>query len=56
MLNLSSLRVACSNCNLRSRACLRTFPEGSRERVEDLVSTRRRVKRGEALFRAWATA
>ena len=52
MINLSALRVACSNCNLRE-ACLptgRTLKEI--ERLEDLVATRRRIKRGEALFRA----
>lgn len=51
MLNLSSLRVACSNCNLRE-SCLPTgLSLKEVERVEDLVSTRKRVKRGEALFR-----
>lgn len=50
MLNLSSLRVACSNCNLRE-SCLPTgLSLKEVERVEDLVSTRKRVKRGEALF------
>ena len=50
MINLSALRVACSNCNLRE-ACMptgRTLKEI--ERLEDLVATRRRIKRGEALF------
>ena len=52
MINFSSLRVACSNCNLRE-ACLPTgLTLKEIERLEDLVTTRRRVKRGDALFRA----
>lgn len=52
MINLSALRVACSNCNLRE-ACLPTgLTIKEVERLEDLVATRRRIKRGEALFRA----
>jgi len=51
-LNMSTLRVACSNCNLRE-LCL---PVGLNlkeiERLEELVSTRKRVRRGEALYRA----
>ncbi len=49
-MNLSSLRVACSNCNLRE-SCL---PQGlslkELERLEDLVETRRRIRRGETLY------
>ena len=52
MINFSSLRVACSNCNLRE-ACLPTgLTLKEIERLEDLVTNRRRVKRGDALFRA----
>ena len=52
VINLSTLRVACSNCNLRE-ACLPTgLTLKEIERLEDLVSTRRRIKRGDALFRA----
>ena len=52
MINLSALRVACSNCNLRE-ACLPTgLTLKEIERLEDLVAARRRIKRGDALFRA----
>lgn len=51
-INMATLRVACSNCNLRE-LCL---PVGLNlkeiEQLEDIVSTRRRIKRGEALYRA----
>jgi CRP/FNR family transcriptional regulator len=50
--SLSHLKVACSTCNLRE-LCL---PVGMSlediDKVEALVATRRRVKRGETLFRA----
>lgn len=51
-INMATLRVACSNCNLRE-LCL---PVGLNlkeiEQLEEIVSTRRRVKRGDALYRA----
>lgn len=51
-INMATLRVACSNCNLRE-LCL---PVGLKlkeiEQLEEIVSTRRRVKRGDALYRA----
>ena len=51
-INMATLRVACSNCNLRE-LCL---PVGLNlkeiEQLEEIESTRRRVKRGDALYRA----
>ncbi|MFO0272967.1 MAG: cyclic nucleotide-binding domain-containing protein, partial [Betaproteobacteria bacterium] len=50
--SLAHLKVACSNCNLRE-LCLPlglTLPDI--EKLEELVATRRKVKRGESLFRA----
>lgn len=51
-INMATLRVACSNCNLRE-LCL---PVGLNlkeiEQLEDIVSSRRRIKRGDALYRA----
>ena len=50
--SIANLRVACSTCNLRE-LCL---PVGMSlkevERLDELVSTRKRVKRGDSLFRA----
>lgn len=47
------LRSTCSNCNLRE-SCLPTgLPLKEIERLEELVTgNRRRIKRGESLFRA----
>ena len=51
-INMATLRVACSNCNLRE-LCL---PVGLNlkeiEQLEEIVSTRRRVKRGDEIGRA----
>jgi CRP/FNR family transcriptional regulator len=51
-LPLSVIKSACSNCNLRE-LCLPFGLSGQElERLDDLVSTRRRLKRGEHLYRA----
>ena len=51
-LNLAHLRVACSNCNLRE-LCLPLGLSGAEmAKVEQLVATRRKIRRGDALFRA----
>lgn len=49
---MSSLRVACSNCNLRELCLPLGLSLKEIERLEELVATRKRVKRGDALFRA----
>jgi len=49
---VSHLKVACSNCNLRELCLPIGLSLNDIERVEDLVATRKRVKRGESLFRA----
>lgn len=51
-LNMSTLRVACSNCNLRELCLPLGLNLKEIEKLEELVSTRRRVRRGEALYRA----
>ncbi len=49
---LASLRVACSNCNLRE-LCLPVGLSGTElGQVEQIVATRRKIRRGEPLFRA----
>ena len=50
--NLQTIKVACSNCNLRE-LCL-PFGLSTEElaRLDDMVSTRRRIKRGDHLYRA----
>ncbi|HEX7155891.1 MAG TPA: fumarate/nitrate reduction transcriptional regulator Fnr [Burkholderiaceae bacterium] len=51
-LNINSLRVACSNCNLRELCLPLGLSPEDMARVEQLVATRRKVRRGDALFRS----
>lgn len=51
-ISVSGLRVACSTCNLRELCLPLGLSLKDIERLEELVATRKRVKRGEALFRA----
>jgi CRP/FNR family transcriptional regulator, anaerobic regulatory protein len=50
--SVSQLKVACSNCNLRELCLPIGLAMPDIEKLGELVSTRRRIKRGEALFRA----
>jgi CRP/FNR family transcriptional regulator, anaerobic regulatory protein len=47
----AALKVACSNCNLRELCLPVGFSDRELERLDTLVTTRRTVRRGEALFR-----
>ncbi|HRE18789.1 MAG TPA: fumarate/nitrate reduction transcriptional regulator Fnr [Rhodocyclaceae bacterium] len=49
---LSVIKTACSNCNLRELCLPLGLNDGEMERLDELVTNRRRVKRGEALYRA----
>ena len=49
---LSVIKTACSDCNLHELCLPIGLSHSEIERVDDLVSTRRRVKRGEHLYRA----
>lgn len=46
-----AIKVACSNCNLRELCMPLGLSEQELEKIDDVVSTRRKVKRGELLFR-----
>jgi CRP/FNR family transcriptional regulator len=50
--NLAHLRVACSNCNLRELCLPVGLSAEELDRVDQIVASRRKVRRGEALFRA----
>jgi CRP/FNR family transcriptional regulator len=50
--NPASLRVACSNCNLRELCLPLGLSNEEMSEVEQIVGSRRRVRRGDALFRA----
>jgi CRP/FNR family transcriptional regulator len=45
------MKVACSNCNLRELCMPMGLSAGELERVDEIVATRRKVKRGTTLFR-----
>ena len=50
--SLAHLRVACSNCNLRELCLPLGLSINDFAKVEQLVATRRKIRRGDALFRA----
>ncbi len=50
--SLAVLKTACSNCNLRELCLPVGLTNEEMQRLDDLVSTRRRVRRGDHLYRA----
>lgn len=50
--SLSRFKVACANCNLRELCLPVGMSLAELEKVEELVATRRKIRRGESLFRA----
>jgi CRP/FNR family transcriptional regulator len=50
-LNSNSIKVACSNCNLRELCMPMGLSPAELERIDDVVANRRKVKRGAVLFR-----
>lgn len=51
-ISLSVIKTACSNCNLRELCLPYGLSLDELERLDDLISTRRRIKRGDHLYRA----
>ncbi|MCL2345919.1 MAG: fumarate/nitrate reduction transcriptional regulator Fnr [Desulfobulbus sp.] len=51
-ITLSVIKTACSGCNLRELCLPYGLSLEELERLDDLVSTRRRLKRGDHLYRA----
>lgn len=51
VLNPQTIKVACSNCNLRELCMPMGLSASELERIDDVVASRRKVKRGEMLFR-----
>jgi CRP/FNR family transcriptional regulator, anaerobic regulatory protein len=49
-MNSTSIKVACSNCNLRELCMPLGLSDSEMERVDDVVATRRKVGRGNNLF------
>lgn len=53
-ISLCVIKTACSNCNLRELCLPFGLTLEELERLDDLISTRRRIKRGDHLYRAGA--
>ncbi len=47
-----TIKVACSNCNLRELCMPMGLSESELDRIDDVVASRRKVKRGDTLFRS----
>ena len=50
-MSIPSIKVACSNCNLRELCMPLGLSDDELRRIDDIVAIRRRVPRGESLFR-----
>lgn len=51
MSEANKIKVACSNCNLRELCMPMGLDESELARIDELVATRRKIKRGATLFR-----
>ena len=49
-MNPQTIKVACSNCNLRELCMPMGLSDNDLNRLDDLVATRRKIKRGTTLF------
>ena len=50
-MNSHSIKVACSNCNLRELCMPLGLSPVELERIDEVVGSRRKIKRGATLFR-----
>ncbi|MBU3646878.1 MAG: fumarate/nitrate reduction transcriptional regulator Fnr [Limnohabitans sp.] len=50
-MNTNSIKVACSNCNLRELCMPMGLNDAAMQRIDEVVATRRKVARGDNLFR-----
>ena len=50
-LGVHAIKVACSNCNLRELCMPMGLTPTELDRIEDVVASRRKIKRGSLLFR-----
>ena len=54
LIDVNNLRVACSSCSLRELCLPAGLDPGEMERVDRLVTSRRKLRRGVDLYRAGA--
>jgi CRP/FNR family transcriptional regulator len=50
-INQQTIKVACSNCNLRELCMPLGLSAAELDRIDDIVASRRKIKRGSTLFR-----
>lgn len=50
-MNSNSIKVACSNCNLRELCMPMGLNDDEMKRIDEVVATRRKIPRGSTLFR-----
>jgi CRP/FNR family transcriptional regulator len=50
-MNPQTIKVACSNCNMRELCMPVGLSDHELQRIDDLIGARRKVKRNETLFR-----
>ena len=50
-MNPQTIKVACSNCNLRELCMPVGLNEQQLQRIDEVVAVRRKIKRGSTLFR-----
>ena len=50
-MNTNSIKVACSNCNLRELCMPMGLNDSEMQRIDEVVATRRKVARGDNLYR-----
>ena len=50
-MNPLTMKVACSNCNLRELCMPVGLSDEQLQRIDEVVATRRKIKRGSTLFR-----
>ncbi len=50
--SLAVIKTACSNCNLRELCLPVGLSDDEMQRLDEMIQTRRRIKRGEHLYRA----
>ncbi len=50
-INQQTIKVACSNCNLRELCMPLGLSSAELDRIDDMVASRRKIKRGSTLFR-----
>ncbi len=50
-MNLHSIKVACSSCNMRELCMPQGLSDQELQRIDDMIGVRRKVKRNEMLFR-----